>query len=232
MKVWIYVEGESDKLALETLWTNWRQQLRTAGHGIKIIPLNGKSKFFRKIGSRAGEKLYANEEDLVVGLPDLYPNQPYVGTKFNHTDMIQLKSVQKEQVSNALQNIFGVNSSKAQRLLGRFLPSALKHDLEMLLLAAQEELRSYLGTDARLGNWRNPVEDQNQNQPPKRIVEQLFRTKSKAGRAYRDTKDASAVLRNVTDIKTIIYNSNRQVNCPVFKGLVDWVGERTGICAY
>ena len=232
MKIWIYVEGESDKLALQTLWKSWCEQLRTARHGIRIVHLDGKSKFFRKIGPRAAEKLCANEEDIVVALPDLYPNQPYAGKRFEHGDMTQLKSVQINEVSNALENIYGANRQKARQLLERFLPSALKHDLEMLLLAAHEELRAYLRTSERLGNWRNPVEDQNQNQPPKRIVEDLFRTKSEARRAYRDTKDASAILRNVTDIRTIIYSASNQIKCPVFKDLLDWIGEKTGIPAY
>ena len=77
MKVWIYVEGESDKLALQFLWKNWCEQLRTARHGIRIIPLDGKSKFFQKIGPRVAEKLCANKEDIVVALPDLYPNEPF-----------------------------------------------------------------------------------------------------------------------------------------------------------
>ena len=232
MKVWIYVEGESDRLGLRTLWTNWRKQLRAAGHGIKIIPLTSKSQFFRKIGPRAAEKLCANNEDIVIGLPDLYPNQEYVGTQFEHRDLTQLMTVQTNEVSNALQNIFSVNRPQVRRLLKRFLPSALKHDLEMLLLAAQDQLRSYLGTPDRLGNWRNPDEDQNQNHPPKRIVEELFRTKSRTRHAYRDTRDASAVLRNVTDIKTIIYNATNQIKCPVFKALLDWIGEKTTIPAY
>jgi len=232
MKVWIYVEGESDRLGLRTLWTNWLEQLRAAGHGIKIIPLTSKSQFFRKIGPRAAEKLCANNEDIVIGLPDLYPNQEYVGTQFEHRDLTQLMTVQTNEVSNALQNIFSVNRPQVRQLLQRFLPSALKHDLEMLLLAAQGQLRSYLGTPDRLGNWRNPVEDQNQNHPPKRIVEELFRTKSRTRHAYRDTRDASAVLRNVTDIKTIIYNETNQIKCPVFKALLDWIGEKTTIPAY
>jgi len=232
MKVWIYVEGESDRLGLRTLWTNWLEQLRAAGHGIKIIPLTSKSQFFRKIGPRAAEKLCANNEDIVIGLPDLYPNQEYVGTQFEHRDLTQLMTVQTNEVSNALQNIFSVNRPQVRQLLERFLPSALKHDLEMLLLAAQGQLRSYLGTPDRLGNWRNPVEDQNQNHPPKRIVEELFRTKSRTRHAYRDTRDASAVLRNVTDIKTIIYNETNQIKCPVFKALLDWIGEKTTIPAY
>lgn len=232
MKVWIYVEGESDRLGLLALWTNWREQLRTAGHGIKIIPLGSKSQFFRKIGHRAARQLFDNNENIVIGLPDFYPNREYVGTQFEHRDLTQLISVQRNEISNALQNKFSVKRPQVRQLLERFLPSALKHDLEMLLLAAQEQLRSYLGTPDRLGNWRNPVEDQNQNHPPKRIVEELFRTKSRTRRAYRDTRDASAVLRNVTDIKTIIYNATNQIKCPVFKALLDWIGEKTTIPPY
>jgi len=232
MKIWIYVEGESDKLALQTLWSNWCERLRTAGHGIRIIPLADKSKFFRKIGHRAAHRLYDNGEDIVIGLPDLYPNQPYIGTRFKHANITELKSVQRIEVSNALQRVFGVSSSRVEQLLERFLPSALKHDLEMLLLAAQRELCLFLGTPDRLGKWRSPVEDQNQQRPPKRIVEELFRTKSKTKHAYRDTKDASAILRNVTDIRTIIFNTSNQIKCPVFKALLDWIGEKTGIPAY
>ena len=232
MRVWIYVEGESDKLALQALWKSWIERLRTAGYGISIIPLEGKSKFFNKIGPRAAEKLIANGEDIVVGLPDLYPNQPYSETKFEHTNMEQLKTIQKKEVLCAIQDTFGVNHAQTKQLLERFFPSAIKHDLEMLLLAAREELRAYLRTSDQLGNWRNPVEDQNQEQPPKRLVEDLFITRSITRHAYRDTKDASAILRNVTDIKTIIYDANRQIKCPVFKALLDWIGEKTTIPAY
>ena len=232
MKVWIYVEGRSDELALKALWESWRAKLGREGHGIKVIPLDNKSKFFRKIGHLAAEKLIANTEDIVIGLPDLYPNQPYIGTRFKHANMTELKSVQRVEVSNALQRVFGVSSSRVEQLLDRFLPSALKHDLEMLLLAAQRELCLFLGTPDRLGKWRSPVEDQNQQRPPKRIVEELFRTKSKTRRAYRDTKDASAILRNVTDIRTIIYDASNQIKCPFFKDLLDWIGGKTGIPAY
>lgn len=233
MKVYIYVEGESDRLALLSLWANWREQLRTAGHGITIIPLGSKSQFFRKIGHRAARRLCDNNENIVIGLPDLYPNQEYVGTQFEHRNLAQPITIQKNEVSNALQSKFSINGPRVQQLLERFLPSALKHDLEMLLLAARDQLRSYLGTPDHLGNWHNPVEDQNQCRPPKRIVEELFRTKSETRRCYRDTRDASAVLRNVTDIKTIIiYKANSQIQCPVFKALLDWMGEKTAIPVY
>ncbi|MFB0553196.1 MAG: DUF4276 family protein [Phycisphaerae bacterium] len=232
MKVWIYVEGESDRLGLLALWTNWLEQLRMAGHGIKVIPLGSKSQFFRKIGHRTARQLYDNNENIVIGLPDLYPNREYVGTQYEHGDLARLMSIQKNEVSKALHNKFNINRPQIRQLLDRFLPSALKHDLEMLLLAAQDQLRSYLGTSDHLGNWRNPVEDQNQNHPPKHIVEELFRTRSRTRRAYRDTIDASAILRNVTDIKMIIYDATNQIKCPVFKALLDWIGEKTTILAY
>lgn len=232
MKIWIFVEGESDRLGLQSLWRNWCAQLRLAGHGIKIISLTSKPHFFRKIGPRVAEKLYANNEDIAIGLPDLYPNQPYAGTRFEHSDMTQLQSIQKREVSNALERVFDVNRPQIRQLLKRFLPSALKHDLEMLLLAAQDQLRSYLGTSENLGNWRNPVEDQNQNNPPKRIIEELFRTKTRTRRSYRDTIDASAVLQNVTNIRKIVYSESNQIKCPVFKALLDWIGEKTAIPAY
>ena len=75
MKVWIFVEGRSDVRALEALWRGWRRKLREQGRGIQLIQLDNKPKFLRKIGSRAMEKLVNDPCDLVVGLPDLYPNK-------------------------------------------------------------------------------------------------------------------------------------------------------------
>ncbi|HVP10761.1 MAG TPA: DUF4276 family protein [Phycisphaerae bacterium] len=232
MKVWVFVEGEADRIALETLWESWRESLRTNGHGISVIPLDDKSRFFRKIGHRAAEKLRNNAADLVVGLPDLYPNAEYSSTCFRHDGLDDLRICQARLVRASLTEHFHMNDGQAGQALERFFPTALKHDLEMLLLAAGEELRAFLGTRDRLGGWRIPVEDQNQTRPPKRIVEELFLTKSAKKRAYRDTKDAQAVLRRVRDIRSLIHIQNNQVNCPVFKEMLDWVGEKTGVSAY
>lgn len=232
MKVWVYVEGVSDEHALTALWESWSEQLRLAGHGVQIIPLNGKPRFFQRIGHLAARILYDNDEDIVIGLPDLYPNRDFERTKFKHQDMEELKQVQNREVGDALKTIFNVSEVKTRKLLKRFLPSAFKHDAEMLLLAAKEQLRSYLGTTDELGGWCNPVEEQNQNQPPKRVVEGLFRTKSARRRAYHATKDASAILCKVSEVRTIIYNSIGQVQCPVFKAALDWIGCRTGVVAY
>jgi hypothetical protein len=114
--------------------------------------------------------------------------------------------------------------------LERFLPTAFKHDTEVLLLAARDELRAVLGTPDALGNWRHPVEDQNQIKPPKYVVEELFLAKK--DRKYRDTVHAKAVLERVSDMKTILYNNGGQLQCPIFKELMDWIGARTGVPAY
>jgi hypothetical protein len=230
MKVWIFVEGESDRIALNTLWANWRASLRKVGWGIHIIPLDDKSRFFRKIGHRAAEKLANSERDLVVGLPDLYPNHEYVNSEYKHADLGELKTVQSTLVKRALADVFGLSSTQSHAALERFLPTAFKHDAEMLLLAARDELRAVLGAPDALGNWRHPVEDQNQVKPPKYIVEELFHAKK--GRKYRDTVHAKAVLEKVPDIKTILYHNSNQLNCPVFKELMDWIGARTGVPAY
>jgi hypothetical protein len=230
MKVWIFVEGESDRIALNTLWANWRESLGRRGWGIHIIPLENKSHFFKKIGHRAAEKLTNNEDDLVVGLPDLYPNHEYTNSQYKHAHIGELKTVQAKLVEKALTDVFGLSQTKNEAALVRFHPTAFKHDMEMLLLAARDELRTVLGTPDALDNWQHPVEDQNQIKPPKHIVEGLFRAKK--GKRYRDTVDAKAVLEKVADIRMILYHNENQLQCPLFKELMDWIGAGTGIPAY
>lgn len=230
MKVYVFVEGPSDRLALNTLWANWRKALGNAGWGIEIIPLDDKAKFFRKIGPRAAEKLAHDAKDLAVGLPDLYPNDGYENTPYRHTNLQDLKAVQARLVGQALVQKFGFSREQCDGALMRFFPSAFKHDMEVLLLAAKEELRLVLGTPDNIGNWRHPVEDQNQVKPPKYVVEELFRTKR--GRNYRDTVHAGAVLEKVTDINGLLFTSSGQSQCPVFKATMDWIASNTGVAGY
>ena len=230
MKVWVFVEGESDRIALNALWASWQTRLGKKGWGIQIHPLVDKSRYFRKIGHRAAEKIVHDEHDLVVGLPDLYPNAEYSHTDCKHADLSELKAVQTRLVRDALQTVFNLPPKNAEATLARFCPSALKHDLEALLLAAVDELRQVLGTEETLGKWRHPVEDQNQQKPPKYVVEELFRTKK--GRSYRDTRHAKVVLEKVTDIKKLLFSSSGQLECPVFKETMDWIAARTGVPAY
>jgi hypothetical protein len=116
----------------------------------------------------------------------------------------------------------------------RFYPSALKHGMEMLLLAAWQQLGSQLGA-ALNPTWRQPVEEQNHTPRarPKALVEDLFRTRSRRKHAYLDTTDAPAVLRRVRDIRgELLYSRGSRLECPVFKGFLDWLGEQTGVPVY
>ncbi len=229
MKVWVFVEGVSDKLGLEALWASWQAQLRAMGWGIAVIPLDNKANFLRKIGARAAEKLAANDQDIVVTLPDLHPTAPFANGDYQHSDANALKALQIRLVSLALQNNYRKVGRAAESYIARLFASVFRHDFEMLLLAAVDALRNRLGTTERLGRWRTPVEDQNLDNPPKRIVEDLFLTKSRRRRADRDTIDAPAILRNVNDLSAILHTPSGARTCPEFVATLQWLGERTGV---
>lgn len=226
MKIWVYVEGMSDKLSLNALWNEWMHNLKNNGWGIQPIPLKDKSNYFKKVGALAAEKLKENKRDLVIGLPDLYPNQIYEGTNFQHANLSEIQVVQRQLVNDALKNIYGVRNPGLY--MGRFFPSALKHDLEVLILAAEKQLKIRLRT-GKSGQWVRPPEDQNQNKPPKRIVEQLFLRDRK--RAYRETIDGPAILKNA-DLRETLFDTHGASKCPAFQEVLDWAGTKTGVPAY
>ncbi|MDB5318888.1 MAG: hypothetical protein JWN40_519 [Phycisphaerales bacterium] len=230
MIAYVYVEGESDRLALEALWKTWRDQLRQSGDGIRVLPLDDKARFFRKIGAHTAARLLANADDIIVGLPDLYPTAPYANGPYAHTNLAELNAVQKREVRRALEA--HVSSAEATTHLNRFMGSALKHDLEMLLLAAEQQLANFLRVPTNLGTWRQPVEDQNYARPPKRVVEEIFRSRSSNKMSYRDTVHASAVLSRVMDIREIFFTQAGQLKCPEFKRMVDWMGTAFGTPGY
>lgn len=226
MKVWVFVEGKSDKEALSVLWNEWRRKLRNKGWGIQFIPLENKSKYLKKIGARAAEKLLFDVNDLVVGLPDLYPNQNYVNTEYKHDNLDELAKVQMRLVKRYLQKkrLPGIN-----RYMNRFYSGALSHDLEMLLLAVPNELKSRLGMSNKPSGWQRPPEEQNQNRPPKKIIQKLFLEKLR--RSYKETVDSHAILSNVS-IRDVLFDEHGRDQCPAFRAMLDWIGDKTGVQAY
>lgn len=98
----------------------------------------------------------------------------------------------------------------------------------MLLLAAVDQLKEVLQTRERLGDWRQPVEDQNGEKPPKEIIDKLFRAKHPNRREYRDTTDAPNVLKRVSDLREVVYRNNRR-QCPEFLNMLNWLGDKTGV---
>ena len=229
MKVWVYVEGKSDKEALSVLWKEWKQKLGSKSWQIQCIPLKGKSRFFRSVGPRAAARLLQDKDDLVVGLPDLYPNREYANTEYGHKNLQELKvDVQRQLVKRSL--LQQDNLAEVSSLMSRFYASALKHDMEMLLLAAlNHPLRSQRRKNDASVSWRFPPEEQNQNRPPKKLVEELFLTTRK--RSYRAIADSFAILSETT-LPNVLFDGRGNEQCPEFRSMLDWVGEKTGVPAY
>ena len=221
MKVWVFVESRSDVKALEALWGGWTQKLRDEGKGIQLIHLDNKPKFLRKIGSRAMEKLVNNPCDVVVGLPDLYPNRG-ISDRYNHRTLGELQLVQCRLVRGELEKT-GMRSRDVESHIARFHANAMKHDMEVLLLSATGELQSRLKMSNSPSGWRQPPEKQSQHRPPKRIVEELFQRYLK--RSYNEISDSAAILRNAS-IRDIV------MQCPTFRAVVDWIGDKTAVAAY
>lgn len=227
MNVWIFVEGKSDELGLMALFDSWKKELRKSGWGIKIVSLRNKPKYFKLIGSSVAEKLLQNENDIVVGLPDLYPCRQFEKTQYKHNNLAEIQSLQARLVKKILEN--EQIASDMQSYMDRFFASSLKHDLEMLLLAAHEQLCQ------RLDLRRNPAriahpENQNQSRPPKKVIVEYFKKRS-SPKSYQETRDAPAILRKAT-LREIALIEQGNPRCPAFKSMLDWVGEKTGVPAY
>lgn len=222
MKVWVYVEGQSDRRALEALWGEWKKNLRRSGWGVRIIPLENKPKFFKNIGLRVVQRLMDDSSDYAIGLPDLYPNREYADTVHKHGNLDELSDVQTRLVSQELKD-WGLRGVDVESHMDRFYAAAFKHDMEVLLLAAASQLQSRLKMSNKPHGWRNPPEEQNQDNPPKIVVQDLFRRHRK--KSYRENVDSPAILRDAN-----LEHVAKQ--CPAFRAMIDWIGEKTGVPAY
>jgi hypothetical protein len=119
--------------------------------------------------------LMNDDSAWVVILPDRYPPNK----AFDHTSCAEMQHGITTRFQNALQRIGG------QRPAARFRVFCLIHDLEVLLLAAEESLMSLC--ELSQPKWMKPVEDQNHHTPPKRLVEKLIP-------GYQATIDGPRVL--------------------------------------
>lgn len=189
MKVIVYVEGPSDQKALQALLKPIIDTGRARRNGICFSPQGGKAAILDDVPRKAAAHLQQNPEDWVFALPDLYPMAYYDGGHNRHRSFADL--------SRLLQERFKTRADKldlAEDTRRHFRVHCLKHDLEALVLAAPDTLRERLKTkDALRDAWRRPVEDQNDNNPPKRVVEELFKKYRKRS-YYVDTSDAVWIL--------------------------------------
>jgi hypothetical protein len=195
MKVEIYVEGTSDKYAMEALLAPLIERKLLAGTSIDFIAIKGndnsrggdaKKDLLTKTPIKAVNILRNQPDSIVVVIPDLYPKNK----GFKHETIQELENGILNNFNQVL-NDKGINDN---RLRERFKVFCFKHDLEALILAAESELRRVLGVndiDALPISWTKPVEEQNHNLPPKDIVEKIFQT---YGKKYRGSSDARIIL--------------------------------------
>ncbi len=210
MKVIVYVEGPSDKLAMSNLLESLIEQKRLAGIEISFVeaPSGDKKKsVLIQVPKRALNILRNDPNAIVVALPDLYPKNK----GFPHSTA--------EELIDGIHTVFskeidGKRIKNKKDLSSRFHAFCFKHDLEALLLASPEAIADYLKIDNLNVNWTIPVENQNNDSPPKRIVESIFSTCHKR---YRETVDAPLILSKVKykELETL---------CPQqFKPFVDFL---------
>jgi hypothetical protein len=187
MRVCVYVEGPSDKAAMEALLRPLIEQQRQAGVAIHFFETpagDRKTSVLTKVPMKAVDILANDPGSLVVALPDLYP----ADKAFPHRTAAELTGGIRRNFEAALQ---AKGLAGDARVRERFQVFCFKHDLEALLLAAHRELAVRLGAKPLPVTWRVPVEDQDQENPPKHIVESLF---AERGKRYRDTVDAPVIL--------------------------------------
>lgn len=182
-EVFVYVEGPSDQLGMRELFADIMDLAAEKGRKVDFYPLDGKEPLLQKGPLKAINILRNRPDSYVFLVPDLYPpNKP-----FPHTSYAELK--------DELGNRFAAEARRKgcdQRLTNRFFVHCFKYDLEALLLASEKSLLARLEQPQFSRSWIKPVENQNHNNPPKRIVEMLFRD---AGLKYKDTADVPWILK-------------------------------------
>jgi len=201
MYVVIYVEGISDKNAMELLLASLIAEKQELGIAIQFACIKGKDNqrggdakkdLLTKMPEKAVEFLRNQPGSIMVLMPDLYPKNK----GFPHETFAELEAGIMERFSRALE---AKGLADDSRFRERFKVFCFQHDLEVLILAAEEQLKKYLGVKSFKISWQIPVEEQNQDLPPKRIVERLFES---CGRKYKELRDASSILKEV-DYHTI-----------------------------
>lgn len=194
MRVIIYVEGTSDKNAMEALLVNLIEKKSAEGVSINFFAIKGpnndkggdaKKDLLLKAPRKAVDTL-KDPNSIVILLPDLYPKNK----EFRHETFQELEAGIMKSFSQVLQK----KNIQDERLKERFKIFCFKYEMEALILAAESGLRRKLGvadlTDLKV-TWTRPVEDQNHDRPPSEIVEQLFR---EYGQKYNKKVDPQLIL--------------------------------------
>lgn len=192
MKIIVYVEGNGDRACLETLLRPLIERKKSLGVLISFVPEtrgDRKTALLTKRPLVAANILLNDPDASVVLLPDLYP--PNKG--FPHRTCGELKAGMHARFRSALRS----KASEDAQAAARFQVFCLIHDLEVLLLAADEQLMDDRGIDAPA--WITPVEKQDHDVPPKRVIERLF---ARTNQSYQATVDGPRILASA-DYQTV-----------------------------
>lgn len=211
MEVIVYVEGPSDKYAMEKLLAPVMDIKMQQGVNIKFcVAPKGQNKesLLINVPIVAFNILSNDKEAYVVVVPDLQP----CNLIFKHNNIQEMEGGIKERFRNKM--IEKMNGDEDKRISKRFKVFCFKYELEALVLAAEEGLKSRLKLKKLVVCWTLPVEDQNNDIPPKRIVEKLFKDQ---GQRYIKNVDAPLILGSES-YQTI---SERCPQC--FKPFVDFL---------
>jgi hypothetical protein len=221
VKIVVYVEGPSDVAALMAVLRDVLAEAHTKRAGISFLKMGGKTALLDQVPRAAADHLAQHPRDWVFALPDLYPMSSYRGTPNEHASFEDLEKLLRGRFEA---RAAGAHVSDDARR--RFRVHCLKHDLEALLLAAPDSLRRRLGTtDSLRDAWRKPVEDQDDERPPKRVVEELFK-KYRRKPGYVDTSDAPWILERATPKEVV--DACPQRFAPFVADLRAAVGEAEG----
>jgi hypothetical protein len=214
VKVIVYVEGPSDKLAMERLLEPLLRKASEVGVMVIFIPIspmrgrgNSKRELMFKTPPKAVNILRNDPDAIAVAMPDLYPRN---AGGLPHETFPELE----EQIQALFKQALAKKHIEDEQINRRFRVFCFKHDLEALVLAAEEQLASRLGISSVVCTWIRPVENQNFDHPPKRIVERIF---TEHGDRYQDTVDAPLIL-GASDYSVI---AERCPQC--FKPFVEYI---------
>lgn len=180
MKIVVYVEGPGDRLCLEILLDRLLKEKEASGVRIEFVEMtrgDRKTALLTTAPVKAALAILNDPNVMAVLLPDLYP--PNKG--FAHTTCEEMQA----GVVRRFRQEITRRHEPDDRLAERFRVFCLIHDLEALLLAAEEQLMAACGPTSV--TWMQPVEQQNHENPPKRIVEKMIP-------GYRPTVDGPRIL--------------------------------------
>jgi hypothetical protein len=190
MKVIVYLEGISDKKVLETLFAELIEEKRIKGIYITFHEApegNKKASVLNKVPVRAADHLVHNPASIVIAIPDLYPKN--VGFPHNN-----LEDIREGIIKNTRARLLAKRTKDPDFILQRLKIFCFKHDMEVLLLAVPEKIKTHLGMSNFKTKWDETVEEQNNDRPPKYVIEELFQ---ESGKKYREKLDSLAILDGV-----------------------------------